>query len=383
MIIEIFVLIAISLSEKLEGLSGYWIIFILYIFSMVGGNITHAATQGLIPDLVEDEKKGMFSGIKTLFELVLPILFVSFFIAKWVSDGKINLAVTAIILTMLTTLTITMFVPEKQREKPPSAFSWPPIIRIAAMTATFTLIILLVGATTKGIIHIASKSQDDLAYLLVGVAGLIGIIVTILVGVWASVRISIGDEIKQNKSFTWWVVSRLAFLVGVTNMSGFLLYFLQEKFSRFPLEKAADPASKLLMFVGISLLITAIIGGWLADRISKKFLIMLGGVITAIGAGILIVGSTLPVTYLGGAIIGLGAGLFYSTSWALGTEIVPKEKAGQFLGLSNLAGAGAGAIGAYIGGPIADHLSYHLVISIYSIMIFISLFALIGVKEKR
>ena len=162
MIFEIIVLIAIGLSVNLEGFSGYWILFVLYIFSMVGGNITHAGTQGLIPDLVEDEKKGISSGIKTLFELILPVLFVSLFIAIWISEGKIYLALIAIILTMLTTLTITMFVPEKQRVKPPPSFSWSPIIRIAAMTATFTAKILLIGASTKGTIRLASKLQDDI-----------------------------------------------------------------------------------------------------------------------------------------------------------------------------------------------------------------------------
>ena len=383
MIIEIFVLIAIGFSATLNGLSGYWILFGLYIFSMVGGNITHAGTQGLIPDLVGDERKGIFSGIKALFELVLPILFVSFFIAKWVSEGKINLGIVAIILAMLTTLAITMFVPEKRREKPPGAFNWVSIIRIIAMTATFTIIILLVGAATRGIIQFASKLQDETAHILVGVSGVLGIIVTVLIGVWVSVRIGIGKEIKQNKSFTWWVVSRLGFLVGINNMGSFLLFFLQEKFKGFELEKAADPAARLIMFLGSTLLFTIIIGGWLADRISKKTLIVIGGIITTVGTSILIFGATLPITYLGAAIIGLGTGIFYSTSWALGTKIVPKEKAGQFLGLSNLAGAGAGAIGAYIGGPIADYLSFQVVMFIFSIMIFFSLFALIGVKEKQ
>jgi hypothetical protein len=33
---------------------------------------------------------------------------------------------------------------------------------------------------------------------------------------------------------------------------------------------------------------------------------------------------------------------------------VPKDQAGKYLGVANLAGAGAGAVGAFIGGPIAD-----------------------------
>jgi hypothetical protein len=66
----------------------------------------------------------------------------------------------------------------------------------------------------------------------------------------------------------------------------------------------------------------------------------------------------------------------------LGTKIVPKEKAGQFLGLSNLAGAGAGAIGAYIGGPIADNKSYVLLMSLYGVLFLLSMFAIGKIEEK-
>ena len=34
-----------------------------------------------------------------------------------------------------------------------------------------------------------------------------------------------------------------------------------------------------------------------------------------------------------------------ATSWALGTSLVPPEEAGRYLGISNLAGAGAGMVG--------------------------------------
>jgi MFS family permease len=60
---------------------------------------------------------------------------------------------------------------------------------------------------------------------------------------------------------------------------------------------------------------------------------------------------------LGGSLIGCGAGLFFSSSWALGVELVPPASASKYLGIQNLAAAGAGAVGAYIGGPIADYFS--------------------------
>ncbi len=74
-------------------------------------------------------------------------------------------------------------------------------------------------------------------------------------------------------------------------------------------------------------------------------------------------------------------GVFYAANWALGTDIVPKEQAGRYLGLSNVAGAGAGAIGAYIGGPIGDGRGYVLLMTVYGILFLISNLALLWIKD--
>jgi MFS family permease len=74
--------------------------------------------------------------------------------------------------------------------------------------------------------------------------------------------------------------------------------------------------------------------------------------------------------------------VFYSASWALGADIVPREEAGRYLGLANLAGAGAGAIGAYIGGPIADHSGYGPLFAIYGAFFLLSALALPGIRER-
>jgi MFS family permease len=77
----------------------------------------------------------------------------------------------------------------------------------------------------------------------------------------------------------------------------------------------------------------------------------------------------------------------------LGTSLAPKADAGRYLGISNLAGAGAGAVGAYIGGPIADFLTarlpglpgvgYILLFAIYGIMFLLSVVALTRVHPSK
>jgi MFS family permease len=198
-----------------------------------------------------------------------------------------------------------------------------------------------------------------------------------------SLRISIGTEFGRQRSYIWWVVNRLAYLAAITNLATFLVFFVQERFPELTAEKAAAPAANVVMFVGVFILLSAIPSGWLGDRFGKKPLIAISGVLAAIGTLIVVLTPGLAMLYVGGCIIGAGAGLFYSVNWALGTEIVPQDKAGQFLGMQNLAGAGAGAIGAYIGGPIADNTSYVLLMGIYALLFILSLIPLIGVEESR
>ncbi len=61
---------------------------------------------------------------------------------------------------------------------------------------------------------------------------------------------------------------------------------------------------------------------------------------------------------------------------------MPKNEAARFLGIQNLAGAGAGAIGAYIGGPIGDAAGFTLLMSIFGFLFLVSTVALFGVKDE-
>jgi len=224
-----------------------------------------------------------------------------------------------------------------------------------------------------------------------GVIGLLSMAVTVALGVWASIRVGIqADDAKVKQSFTWWVINRLAFLVGATNLASFTVYFLQARLG-YVRETAAGPAATLTMFVGVFILLAVLPSGWLTDRFGRKRMVAIAALTSALGTLIALSVTSLTVIYIGGCFIGAGMGLFYTANWALGTEIVPKEKAGQYLGVANLAGAGAGAVGAYIGGPIADFVTvrlpgspgmgYLLLFAIYGTLFLLSLLPLARVKE--
>lgn len=372
---EVLILLSIGFTAGMSGLNGYWMLFFLIVLSMIGANASQAATQSLIPDHVPDEKKGIFSGIKAALELPVPLIFVSFVVAKQIAGGNLWGGLISLVIVLLVSMSITMFAPKRDVNEDLPPLNWAPFLRLTLMTATFTALILGVGEL------VAIFVRNSQSFVLVGIVGVTGMALTVFLGVWASIRISLGKEALQHPSFVWWVVNRLGFMVASTNLAGFMVFFLQEKFPEMAGEKAAAPAAQIVMFVGIFILVTAIPSGWLADRFGKKMLIGLAGLLVGVGAAVVILSPGITLMYVGASLVGAGVGLFYSASWALGTELVPKSQAGRFLSIQNIAGAGAGAIGAYIGGTIADEISYVLLMSIYAVMALLSIFALAGVKQ--
>ncbi len=374
-VFEVIILLSIGFTAGMSGMSGYWMLFFLIVLSMIGSNATQAATQSLIPDHVPDEKKGIYSGIKAALELPVPLIFVSFVVARQISGGNLWGGLIALVVVLVISMLISLFAPHRTLTEDLPPLNWHPFLRLTLMTATFTALILGVGEL------VASFVRNSNSFLAVGLIGVLGMALTVFLGVWASLRISLGKDVFQHRSFTWWVVNRLGFMVASTNLAGFMVFFLQEKFPELAGEKAAAPAAQIVMFVGIFILVTAIPSGWLADRFGKKMLIAVAGLLVTAGASVVIFSPGITPMYAGASLVGAGVGLFYSANWALGTELVPKNDVGRFMGIQNIAGAGAGAIGAYIGGTIADEMSYVLLMSIYGTMAFLSIFALLGVKE--
>jgi Na+/melibiose symporter-like transporter len=379
--LESLVFIGIGvIAATLDGAAGYWALFGAIILSMITSNTAHAAAQGLIPDLVPEKMHGRFSGIKAFFELPAPLIFVSFVISKMVEAQNYWAAMLTLIAVMLVCMGLTMFVREEPQDKSPYPIDWKPYFRLVLMTVIFTVVIWGTGAIVKEVLKISAGMEELPGNFLTGAIGIISMAIAVGLGVWASLKISLGDEAKKNRSFVWWVINRLAFLVGATNLASFAAYFIQERF-QLENEAASGPTTMLTMFVGVAILLSSIPAGFLTDKFGKKPLIAISGIMAGVGTFIIIIAPDMTLMYVGGLLIGLAMGIFYSANWALGTEIVPADQAGRYLGLSNLAGAGAGAVGAYIGGPIGDGRGYVFLMLLFGALFFLSTFALIGIKQ--
>jgi MFS family permease len=377
-LLEILVILSIAAIAGLQGLTGYTVLFIAYILSMILDNMSQAGTQGLIPDVVPHEKRGITSGVKMLLEIPLPLVVVGLVIAPMVSDGDTSSAIVVTCAVMAICMGLTMLVREKRLEVDPGPLNWRPFASLVLMTVVFVVIILGLGEVVKWLVTVLS----DASRFTFGLIGVMAMFLAVVVGIFASLRVHLDKSVRQNRPFVWWIISRLAALVAINNIAVFLLYFIQEKLS-LPVDEAVELAGLLPMILGGFIILFGLGAGWLSDRFDRRLLTAIGGVIGAIGVAVMVVGTALPVMYVAAAIIGLAYALFNVASWALGTDIIPRERAGEFLGLQNLAGAGAGAIGAYIGGTIADHSGYVLMMAMFGVMFLLSAVTTLFIRVKQ
>jgi MFS family permease len=385
-------LLGSQLDETIRPVLGvstaYLVLFLGIILVQASANVILGGLIGLLPDLVPEDQRGRSSGAKSVLELV-PAFFI-IFIGPWIDEGHLWPVIGIIMGILLVTLFITVaFVDEKPLVDRPEDDLSHRLQRLVGLTAIFvvTTQVAIWLVTSTGSFLLERQASLWVQIGLVGLAGLVGMAGSILIGVYTGARVGIGEEARARKSFIWWIVNRLLFLAAVGSIQGFAFFYLQDYL------KVQDPASMttiLLAFVGAFLIPSALGGGYMADRFGRKRLVQLAGLIAALGNIVLLLATSFPVAVFSGCIIGMGTGLFWATSWALGTDLIPPGEGGRYLGISNLAGAGAGIVGVGIGGPIADFfnaiqagLGYLVIFSIYAFLFILSVFALRNVHSPQ
>lgn len=384
--------------------TNYWMVLVGIILLQFSSNVAHGALQGLIPDLVPEDQRGRASGVKAIMELT-PAILMAFTIGLLIEkEGGVQLSIVLVMASLLLTMIITVFTVSEDplREKPITAIG-PLAMRILLLTVIFLVVTYGLGGLVAlvGKLLEATGTMQMAAVALAGLAAMAG---SIFLGAYYGARVGVGRDAQKYPSFIWWVVNRLMFLAAVGSIESFAQYFLADVLH---IPKAALVTTVLLAVVGIFLLLSALPSGYLADRFGRRQLVSWSGIVASAGTFLLLLSTAVPTVTLvdlgsltlttnvlmvivSGCIIGVAAGTFMTTNWALGTDLVPSEEAGRYLGISNLAGAGAGIVGTGIGGPMADFfnayqpgLGYLVIFAIYGALFLLSTLTLIKVPETR
>jgi len=114
-----------------------------------------------------------------------------------------------------------------------------------------------------------------------------------------------------------------------------------------------DAASVLSLVLAFSIA-GRLLMGWLADRFSKKYVMLLTYLLVAAGIPLLFLGTTRPILYVSAAIFGVGLGGDYMVIPLMTAEIFGIEILGRLLGVILTAGGIAEAAAPWLIGHLRD-----------------------------
>jgi Na+/melibiose symporter-like transporter len=160
-------------------------------------------------------------------------------------------------------------------------------------------------------------------------------------------------DTQANPDFIRFVLCRLFFVIPLTAFQAFGLYFFRDYLGM------ANPSAVMGNFTLVSslcMLGMVFPAGRLSDRFGRRSIGLVSGLIGALGIGLLFFFRSYDSILTSAILMGIGFGGLMSTNWALAVDVVPKDEAGRYIGLTNLASAGGSAL-ARLKGPMIDFLN--------------------------
>ena len=275
----------------MAGVDAFTGLLITYVLLQFASNSAHGPAQGLIPDLVPTERRGLASGIKNLFDMG-GLVIASLVAGQLMASGNVRLAFGVIMAVLTVSTLITVIFTKESRAAETQAAEWR-----------------------------------------------LGDVVRV--------------EPRRYPAYTRLIAGRFLVLLGIYSVQAFAQYYIAD---RLGMQNAAAVTGNLLATIGLALTILVFPAGWLSDRVGRVRLNVFAGELASLGLFLLVFAQSVSALYAFGAIIGMATGIFLSVNWALATDLIPQDEAGKYLGLSNIATAGAGAV-SRLAGPMIDGLN--------------------------
>jgi MFS family permease len=164
---------------------------------------------------------------------------------------------------------------------------------------------------------------------------------------------------RDYPDFAWAWFTRFLMSLAIAMGTLYLLYFLRDKihYARlFPGQTAADGLLILIVIYTAGVVVTAIVGGMISDRIGRrKMIVTVSGLVIAAAALLLTFVETWTASIGAAVLFGIGFGAYLAVDQALITQVLPAARdRAKDLGVINIALVCPSAIGALIAAPLVS-----------------------------
>ncbi len=180
---------------------------------------------------------------------------------------------------------------------------------------------------------------------------------------------------KDLRSFQRLVAGSFMVFMGVTGLTYFELYFFKQVLN------VIDPqiyvAIAGIVVLAISAVVTVLFGRF-SDKIGRWRIMIADAAFAAVPTALIPFFRSFYIFLVLGILIGSSYGTFYSVSSAMAGDLAPKQEAGKYMALFNLALAGASTVSPLIYGSILFVLSSSVHYSYVALFSTSSVFYLIG-----
>jgi MFS family permease len=276
------------------GLANSFIaLLVVYCLLQVSSNTAQGPFQAFIPDLVPGKKRGVASGVKGLLELtggLILVRFMFYFMGRYFAgEGDLWLwsSLSLLDVVLLGALLATIFL---VKERPWVRVSPPPLLPT----------------------------------------------------LYKSFKI----DVKASPGFVTFLISRLLIVMAMATLQTFAFYFLIDVVG---IANPTQVTGNLLIVIGVCMVGAVYPAGWLSDRIGRRPVVIASGLLGALSILLILLIHSYVALMFAGALLAISGGAFFSSNWALATDLVPKGEEARYLGLTNLATAGGSALARLIG----------------------------------
>ena len=303
----------------------YGLLFVFYALLQMSSNVAQGPYQAMLPDRVPTHQRGQASGLYGVFNLGGTLL--GFAVISFLISRRLTeAAVLSVAVVMLATMLVTvLFIPDRPWDRAQQ-------LRLQRQS----------GAN---------------------------------------------ENRRSVSNFLLLLVSRFFIFMGISAIQAFSAYYIEFVF--FNGKYSAGAAAALLSVVIVVAGLVNYPAGMVSDRVGRKLMVGSAATVCAVGCLLLFGAKSLPLAIAFGAIVGVGFGMFFAVDWALIADLVPKNRVGFYMGISNIATAGAASASKLVAGPLIDHFNhvhrnegYHVLFLLGAAIFILAAVSLVPVRSE-